>query len=92
MPAPRGTFIWYEVMTTDNKAAAKFCGDVIGVDHARAFNRRRRHLHEVAAAADRALARGAKLLHGPAEVPGGAWIVQARDPQGAAFALVSAQK
>jgi uncharacterized protein len=46
----------------------------------------------VAAAADRALTRGAKLLHGPAEVPGGAWIVQARDPQGAAFALVSAQK
>ena len=26
----------------------------------------------------------------PAEVPGGAWIVQARDPQGAAFAMVRA--
>ena len=46
----------------------------------------------VAAAADRALARGATVLHGPAEVPGGAWIVQARDPQGAQFAMVSAGK
>ena len=26
---------------------------------------------------------------GPHEVPGGSWIVQAMDPQGAAFALVS---
>jgi predicted enzyme related to lactoylglutathione lyase len=46
----------------------------------------------VAAAADRALTRGAHVLHGPAEVPGGAWIVQARDPQGALFAMVSARK
>jgi predicted enzyme related to lactoylglutathione lyase len=46
----------------------------------------------VAAAADRAFARGAKVLHGPAEVPGGDWIVQASDPQGAHFAMVSAQK
>ena len=30
MPAPRGTFIWYDVMTTDTKAAAKFYGDLIG--------------------------------------------------------------
>jgi uncharacterized protein len=43
-------------------------------------------------AADRAQAHGAQLLHGPAEVPGGAWIVQARDPQGAGFAVVSPQK
>ena len=26
----RGKFIWYDVMTTDTKAAAKFYGDVIG--------------------------------------------------------------
>lgn len=31
---------------------------------------------------------GGKVMHGPAEVPGGAWIVQATDPQGAFFALV----
>src|SRR5689334_14276619 len=30
MPAPRGKFVWYEVMTTDTKAAAKFYSDVIG--------------------------------------------------------------
>jgi predicted enzyme related to lactoylglutathione lyase len=46
----------------------------------------------VAKAAERAQARGALVLNGPMEVPGGAWIVQARDPQGAAFAMVSAQK
>jgi predicted enzyme related to lactoylglutathione lyase len=46
----------------------------------------------VARAADRALTRGATVLSGPMEVPGGAWIVQARDPQGAHFAMVSAQK
>lgn len=46
----------------------------------------------VAKAAERAQARGAQVLNGPMEVPGGAWIVQARDPQGAAFAMVSAQK
>jgi predicted enzyme related to lactoylglutathione lyase len=41
---------------------------------------------------DAALARvtqaGGAVLHGPAQVPGGAWIVQATDPQGALFALV----
>jgi len=39
------------------------------------------------AALDRAKARGAKVLNGPMEVPGGAHIVQLMDPQGAAFAL-----
>src|SRR3954451_23622360 len=36
----------------------------------------------------RITAGGVTVLHGPSEVPGGALIVQARDPQGAAFALV----
>lgn len=31
---------------------------------------------------------GGHVLHGPAEVPGGAFIVQAHDPQGARFAVV----
>ncbi len=30
MASPRGKFIWYDVMTTDTKAAAKFYSDVIG--------------------------------------------------------------
>jgi len=49
-------------------------------------------VESVAAAADRAATRGAQILNGPMEVPGGAWIVQARDPQGAHFAMVSAVK
>jgi predicted enzyme related to lactoylglutathione lyase len=39
------------------------------------------------AAIARAKAKGAKLLNGPMEVPGGARIAQLQDPQGAAFAL-----
>lgn len=31
---------------------------------------------------------GATIVHGPSEVPGGDWIVQAIDPQGALFAFV----
>jgi predicted enzyme related to lactoylglutathione lyase len=46
----------------------------------------------VAAAARLAAERGAVLLNGPMEVPGGAWVVQARDPQGAAFSMISAGK
>ena len=30
MPAPRGNFIWYDLMTTDVDAAQKFYGDVVG--------------------------------------------------------------
>ncbi|MGC4251104.1 MAG: VOC family protein [Sphingobium sp.] len=41
---------------------------------------------------DEALAKvnagGGTVLNGPMEVPGGAWIIQATDPQGAMFALV----
>ena len=39
------------------------------------------------ASTDRAKAKGARVLNGPMEVPGGARIVQMLDPQGAAFAL-----
>jgi len=34
---------------------------------------------------------GGTLINGPMEVPGGSWIVQVLDPQGAMFALVSAK-
>jgi predicted enzyme related to lactoylglutathione lyase len=40
----------------------------------------------------RAKAGGARVLHGPLEVPGGARIVQLADPQGAAFSLHEAKK
>jgi hypothetical protein len=41
------------------------------------------------AAAGRITAGGGKILNGPMQVPGELWIVQAMDPQGAYFALVS---
>lgn len=50
----------------------------------------------VVAGLDAALLRvqesGGMVMHGPQEVPGGAWILMCRDPQGAAFALVSAAR
>lgn len=44
------------------------------------------------AATDRIKAAGGSVLMGPHEVPGGSWIVQGLDPQGAAFALVAARR
>jgi predicted enzyme related to lactoylglutathione lyase len=35
-------------------------------------------VESIAQAADRARTRGAQFLHGPAEIPGGAWIVQVK--------------
>jgi predicted enzyme related to lactoylglutathione lyase len=42
---------------------------------------------DINAAADRIKTNGGKILNGPMEVPGGDWIVNGMDPQGAAFAL-----
>ena len=44
------------------------------------------------AAAARVRAKGGEVLNGPHEVPGGSWIIQCRDPQGAMFALVSPKR
>jgi uncharacterized protein len=41
------------------------------------------------AGTDRITKSGGKILNGPIEVPGGQWVVQAMDPQGAAFNLVA---
>jgi predicted enzyme related to lactoylglutathione lyase len=43
----------------------------------------------IGAALERLKAAGGKVINGPMEVPGGSWIVQAIDPQGAMFSLVS---
>jgi uncharacterized protein len=43
---------------------------------------------DIDAAATRVTAGGGQILTGPMQVPGGSWIVQCRDPQGAIFALV----
>ncbi len=42
---------------------------------------------DINAAVDRVKANGGQILNGPMEVPGGDWIVNAMDPQGAAFSL-----
>ena len=43
---------------------------------------------DIDAAFKRITDNGGKVMHGPTEVPGGAFIVQATDPQGAVFAVV----
>ena len=45
-------------------------------------------VESIDAALGRVKAKRGIVLHGPSEVPGGLWILQARDPQGALFALV----
>jgi predicted enzyme related to lactoylglutathione lyase len=42
---------------------------------------------DVRQGADAVKAHGGQVLHGPVEVPGGDWIVQCMDPQGAVFSL-----
>ena len=44
------------------------------------------------AAQARVTGNGGEVLNGPMEVPGGAWIIQCRDPQGAMFALVAPKR
>ena len=42
---------------------------------------------DINAAGERIKANGGKILNGPMEVPGGDWVLNAMDPQGAAFGL-----
>lgn len=42
---------------------------------------------DITAAVERITANGGQVLNGPMEVPGGDWIVNGMDPQGAAFSL-----
>jgi predicted enzyme related to lactoylglutathione lyase len=44
---------------------------------------------EIGAAEGRAKAGGGQVINGPMQVPGGSWIVQCLDPQGAMFAMVA---
>jgi predicted enzyme related to lactoylglutathione lyase len=50
------------------------------------------HVDAIDAAIERINASGGKVVHGPQEVPGGMWIVNAQDPQGAFFALVAPKR
>ena len=42
---------------------------------------------DINAAVERVKANGGQILNGPMEVPGGDWVVNAMDPQGAAFSM-----
>ena len=44
------------------------------------------------AAVERVKAKGGRVVNGPMEVPGGLWIVQATDREGALFALVAPRR
>jgi predicted enzyme related to lactoylglutathione lyase len=46
------------------------------------------HVGDIDAAAKRVSEGGGKVVQGPHQVPGGGWIVQGSDPQGATFALL----
>jgi predicted enzyme related to lactoylglutathione lyase len=46
---------------------------------------------DIDAAADRVTAGGGTLIHLPHQVPGGGWVVQAADPQGAMFGLLGSR-
>jgi predicted enzyme related to lactoylglutathione lyase len=46
------------------------------------------NVDNIDAAVERAKAGGGQIINGPMQVPGGSWIAQAIDPQGAMFALV----
>lgn len=50
------------------------------------------NVEAIDAAAKRATDAGAQVVNGPMEVPGGSWIVQCLDPQGAFFAMVAPQR
>jgi len=50
------------------------------------------NVEAIDAAAARATAAGGQVVSGPMEVPGGSWIVQCLDPQGAMFAMVSPKR
>ena len=46
----------------------------------------------IEAAIERVKSASGKVLSGPMQVPGGSWIMQGLDPQGAMFALVAPKK
>jgi predicted enzyme related to lactoylglutathione lyase len=49
------------------------------------------NVSDINAATERVKAAGGQIANGPMQVPGGSWIVQCRDPQGAMFALLAPQ-
>jgi uncharacterized protein len=50
------------------------------------------NVEAIDAAVERVKSAGGQIVHGPMEVPGGAWVINGIDPQGALFALVAPKK
>ena len=50
------------------------------------------NVEAIDAAAARATAAGGQITNGPMEVPGGSWVVNCLDPQGAAFSMVAPKR
>lgn len=50
------------------------------------------NVDSINAAMGRVKAGGGMVLNGPMQVPGGSWIIQGQDPQGAMFSLVSSKE
>ena len=50
------------------------------------------NVEAIDAAVERVKSAGGQVLNGPMEVPGGAWIINGLDPQGAIFALVAPKR
>ena len=51
-----------------------------------------RNTFGIDAAMTRVKKAGGQILNGPMEVPGGSWIAQCSDPQGAMFAMVAPRR
>ena len=49
-------------------------------------------VESINAAVERVKSGGGKILNGPMQVPGGSWVSQGQDPQGAMFSLVSSHE
>jgi uncharacterized protein len=50
------------------------------------------NVDSIGAAAQRVKTGGGNVLNGPMQVPGGSWIINCQDPQGAMFSLVSSKE
>jgi predicted enzyme related to lactoylglutathione lyase len=50
------------------------------------------NVDSIKAAIERVKSGGGQVLNGPTQVPGGSWIIQGKDPQGAMFSLVSSKE
>lgn len=50
------------------------------------------NVEAIDAAAARVTENGGQIVHEPAQIPGGGWIMQCTDPQGALFAMVAYQR